>query len=328
MEKDATKNTTKQYEILKKEFDSHTVTTYSLLYRQIFKCNIADHKNLQEYGEAVTKARNKLLKLGNPLPELAVTCAFLDGLDTSYQAWKDMYLGGYSKNGVDRDGKRIVPTIEEMLKLVIDRESGAKVSTLSQSTTRAFKASQEAKKPKERRSSSKDEKKDCTHYLSDRHNSFSCWYIHPEIAPKSFCQRYNTKKKRKAALAEFRAIISEWKKTHPKKGMIANICANITASRKQLKDHQWYMDTAAAIHMTHDLRLYINSDLDPIQEWFKMADGHKIQTHGLGIIALETLMDGESKYVYLHNVHYCLELDLNLLSLGVLEKKGFEFSGK
>ena len=322
IEKDATKNATEQYEILKKEFDSHTVTTYSLLYRQIFKCSIADHKNLQEYGEAVTKARNKLVELGNPLPELAVTCAFLDGLDTSYQAWKDMYLGGYSKDGVDRDGKMIVPTIEEMLKLLIDRESGAKVSALSQSTARAFKVFQEAKKPKGNRSSSKGEKKDCTHCLSDRHDSSSCWYIHPELAPESFRERYTSTEQRYEALEEFRARMVERKKTHPKKGMIANICANVSATGKK-KDHQWYLDTAATVHMTHDLRLYISSDLDPIHEWFETANGYKIQAKGSGTIALETLIDGENSYIHLRNVHYCPELDSNLLSLGILETKGF-----
>ena len=84
IEKDAMKNATKQYKILKKEFDLHMVTMYIFLYQQIFKCSIADHKNLQEYKEDVTKARNKLVELSNPLPELAVTCAFLDKLDTSY----------------------------------------------------------------------------------------------------------------------------------------------------------------------------------------------------------------------------------------------------
>ena len=175
IEKNATKNATEQYEILKKEFDSHTVTTYSLLYRQIFKCSIANHKTLQEYGEAVTKARNKLVELGNPLPELAVTCAFLDGLDTSYQAWKNMYLGGYSKDGVDKDRKIIITTIEKMLKLLIDRESGAKVSAISESTVRSFKAFQEnSKNPKEMRSSSKGKEKDCANCLSNNHNSYSC----------------------------------------------------------------------------------------------------------------------------------------------------------
>ena len=81
------------------------------------------------------------MDIGNPLPELAVICAFLDELDTLYQAWKIIYLGGCSRNGGDRNEKMIVPSIEEMLKLLIDIKSGAKISALSQSTTRAFKAS-------------------------------------------------------------------------------------------------------------------------------------------------------------------------------------------
>ena len=80
--------------------------------------------------------------------------------------------------------------------------------------------------------------------------------------------------------------------------------------------------------MTHDIRLYVNSNLDQIQKWFETANGQKIQAKGSGTIALETLIDGKSSYVHLRNVHYCPELDSNLLSLGVLEKKGFKFVGK
>ncbi len=39
-------------------------------------------------------------------------------------------------------------------------------------------------------------------------------------------------------------------------------------------------------------------------------------------------MDDKSAYVHLHNIHYCPKLDSNLLSLGILEKKGFQFVGK
>ncbi len=80
--------------------------------------------------------------------------------------------------------------------------------------------------------------------------------------------------------------------------------------------------------MTHDPYLYINADLDPVHEWFETADGHRIQTQGAGTIALETLLNDKSVYVHLHNVNYCFELDSNLLSLGILEKKGFQFVGK
>lgn len=124
---------------MKREFDLYTVTTYSLFYCQIFKCNIANHKTLQEYSGSDTKARNKLVELENSLSELAVIFAFLNGFDISYQAWKDMYLKSYSKNGVDKNGKIIIPRIEEIFKLLLVWESGIKVSAVSKTTTQAFK---------------------------------------------------------------------------------------------------------------------------------------------------------------------------------------------
>lgn len=150
IEKDITKNATKRDKILKKEFNLHTVITYSLLYHQNFKCNIVNYKNIQEYRETVTKVRNKLVELGNILLELAVTYIFLDELNISYQVWKNIYFGGYNKDGVDRDRKMIVSTIEKIFKLCIDKESGAKVSALYHFTIQAFNTFQKAKKPKEK----------------------------------------------------------------------------------------------------------------------------------------------------------------------------------
>lgn len=127
------------------------VTTYSLLYRQIFKCNIANPKTLQEYGELVIQVRNKLVELENPLFTLVVIYAFLDRFNISYQAWKDMYLRGYSKDRVDKDENIIILTIKEILKLLIDGGSGVKVSAILKSTSRAFKAFQESsRKQKEK----------------------------------------------------------------------------------------------------------------------------------------------------------------------------------
>ncbi|MCJ1271778.1 hypothetical protein MMC22_011683 [Lobaria immixta] len=118
---------TEQYQVLKNAYNTTTITTYSRLYRQIFQCNITNHKSLKEYGEEIANARNKLKELKRPLDELAVTCAFLNGLNASYQAWKDMFLGGYAKNPTTvQNGQEVmvVPTLEEILKLLIDREAG------------------------------------------------------------------------------------------------------------------------------------------------------------------------------------------------------------
>jgi hypothetical protein len=55
------------------------------MYRRVFKCSLFNHKSIQEYGDEVINARNKLIELERPIDELVVTCAFLDGLDESYQ---------------------------------------------------------------------------------------------------------------------------------------------------------------------------------------------------------------------------------------------------
>jgi hypothetical protein len=73
------------------------------------------------------------------------------------------------------------------------------------------------------------------------------------------------------------------------------------------------MDTAAAIHITHDVSLFVSDELK------------QIQSRGAGTINLEILLDDKHTNVHLHDVHYCPEVDSNLLSLGVLEEKNCTF---
>lgn len=115
------KTATEQYNYLKDEYNTTTITTYSTLYRLISKCHISNHKSLKKYGEVVSKARNKLKGLNEPMPEVMVTCCFLDRLDASYSVWKDMFLRGYAQNPTKTtDGKIMVRTIEGILKELID----------------------------------------------------------------------------------------------------------------------------------------------------------------------------------------------------------------
>jgi hypothetical protein len=93
------------------------------------------------------------------------------------------------------------------------------------------------------------------------------------------------------------------------------------------------MDSAAAVHITHDLTLFM-TELDSRVEWIETATGQQIQTRGAGTINLDVILDdGEhtnkaSTNVHLHDVHYCPEVDSNLLSLGVLEEKGLTFNAR
>ena len=146
IEKEKDAFTIKKYQLLKAEYDRQTLITFSVLYRKILRRNISNHKSLKEYKEEVTKVRNKLVKLGERLPEMFMSFAFLDGLDSSYNAWKDIYFSSYTKTMKDKDEKMIQPTIKEILKLLINRQIAQNNGTcLSKSQFRAFKTGQRSR---------------------------------------------------------------------------------------------------------------------------------------------------------------------------------------
>lgn len=93
--------------------------------------------------------------------------------------------------------------MEEILKLLINRESRAKISASLESITQAFKAFQESsKKSRKKGSSSNSEEKDYIHYLSNNYNNSSCWYKHLELINEKFRHRYPTSEMQKAALKD------------------------------------------------------------------------------------------------------------------------------
>ena len=199
---------TEQDNVLKDMYNATTISTLGTLYRQIFKCNLSDHKSLKKYGEEVTNARNKLIELGIPLPELVVTCAFLDGLDGSYKNWKEQFLGRYAENPTRMEkGVRviIVPTIEDVMSQLVDREASSS-SESNRAAIRAFDANKGDNRNKE--SSSKDcssskppagrgkspgpqrtQRYYNTYYIKKQSAEY-CWYTDPEKQTKKFKAKY------------------------------------------------------------------------------------------------------------------------------------------
>ena len=336
------KSATEQYNVLKDMYNITTISTFGTLYRQIFRCTLSDHKSLKKYGEEVTKAKNKLIELGIPLPELAVTCAFLDGLDGSYKNWKEQFLGRYAENPtkVEKGVKVIVvPTIEDVMSQSLDRESSSSAAS-KQATTRAFDAKKGDNKNKEsssrdpshsrpparggKSSSSQRPQRYCDTCYSTKHNAAYCWFTHPEKQSGEFKANYPNAEAISKALEDAQKANKEWQKSHPPKGLIAK--AQLSTSGE--KDTAWYLDSAAGVHLTYHLNDYIHPDLDNQRESVEIANGEKLLTKGAGTIALEVLVSGIPTYVHIHNVHYCPEIDSNLLSLGAFGTRGCEFYTK
>ena len=101
--------------------------------------------------------------------------------------------------------------------------------------------------------------------------------------------------------------------------------SNMRITNNNDKENTWYLDTAAAVHMTHDLSLYITPNLNHQTAKIETADGTILKTQGAGTIDLCVSVENEHIQIKFSNVHYLPKLDANLISLGVLEEKGCEF---
>ena len=137
--------------------------------------------------------------------------------------------------------------------------------------------------------------------------------MNPKIAPEWFGEKYPTDELRKEALKEVKNATSEWKKVHSKKGMKA--LSNVEITNNKDKENIWYLDTAAVVHMTHNLSLYITPNLDHQTAKIETADGTILKTQGAGTIDLCVSVGNEYIQIELSNVHYLPKLDANLISL-------------
>jgi hypothetical protein len=98
----------------------------------------------------------------------------------------------------------------------------------------------------------------------------------------------------------------------------------LTAEKE--KDDQWYLNSIAIVHVTHDLRLFISFDLNADDiECIETASGEQIETRGSETVEIEMTVDDKNTTLTMTDVHYCLELNSNLISLGVLKAKRFDF---
>lgn len=102
-----------------------TIHTFISLTRAVSNCDISKHENLGEYGKDFIMTRDRLTELGQPLPAIFLLCSFLEGLDESFQSWKDEFIRrGFTVDVTDSgvtSSKMIVPEVEEVLKELMDR---------------------------------------------------------------------------------------------------------------------------------------------------------------------------------------------------------------
>ncbi len=330
------KNATQQYKILENEYNKISISTFSQMYRRVFKCSLFNHKSIQEYDDEIINARNKLIELKRSIDELTITCVFLNGLDESYQEWKDMWINSQDIYIKDNRKDLVVSKIEEILIKLMNREafrkSNVSISKNEQSQKNKIFATKKRNESSDNRREKDDDdddkkKKKCFNCNSLNHAAKDCWYVHSEKANEKFRVKYLTKESRKMIMNEMKKAQKEWAEKDDKNDFKKRILSVrvILIDLEEKKDDQWYLNSIAIVHVTHDLRLFV-SDLNvDVIEWIETANDEQIKTRGTGTIRLEMNVADKNISVTMSDVHYCLELNSNLISLSVLEAKKFDF---
>jgi hypothetical protein len=77
--------------------------------------------------------------------------------------------------------------------------------------------------------------------------------------------------------------------------------------------------------VTHDLRLFISDLNENVTECIETANDEQIKTRETETIDLEMIVNDKNISATMSDVHYCLELNSNLISLDVLKAKKFDF---
>lgn len=110
-------------------------TARDLVWRTITRSNLSDHKNVAEYGEAITKARTKLQEMGHKIEDWMITTSFIHGLGDSYEDFVTMILNLRTK---DAKGNLQEPDLDAVIEQLIDKERRLKAT--SESTGKAMKS--------------------------------------------------------------------------------------------------------------------------------------------------------------------------------------------
>jgi hypothetical protein len=162
-----------------------------------------------------------------------------------------------------------------------------------------------------------------------KHLKEKCWFKFSSMIMNGFHKLYSIQKARDKDRDEIRRIVVEWERTHLKKRMIIKslIIRIAITTCEENKIDQWYI-SIAVVHITHDLILFMfesNSRIESIETVTK----EKIQTRDADTINVNVILHlNEHTNVHLHDVHYCFEVNSNLLFLSELEEQGHTFNAK
>ena len=314
----ALEDATSMLKKLEEQYKVKGYTARDIVWRKLTRSNLSEFQSVAQYGEAIKKAKTQLEEMGHRAEDWMITTSFLHGLGEKYEDFVTMIL---SVRGKDESGKLLEPELDGIMEQLMDKERRQKENGQSDNSTKALRTGGKGNNGHvgTMRSPSKAPNGErCSFCNSPRHKDDRCWFKHLDQADEDW------KEKNKARIADIRR---KAEKTGSR-SLLVKAAKAVKITSVSEKDHSWYLDSAASMHMTHDRGLYEDHKLDETTMTIALADGSSILASGVGKVALNLLVDGADIRTILHDVYYCPELESNLISLGTLEKNGCSYTAR
>ena len=306
---------------LRSSYKAKGYTSREVLWRQISRTSLDSCKDVTEWVETIRKAKTSLMELESSIPGWIITTTFLHGLPSSYDSFVEIIL---NSRGKDSAGRMMEPDFDEVCEKVLDRERRQKVFATDSNNTKALKAAaktantsnKDNSKPKSNKKGKGGDRPKCDE-CGDSHPG-DCYLAHPEKASQSWRDR------NKDRIAEFKKKKADSKDKEKKE----KACCAINTSTK---DSGFFFDTAASLHYVYS-KAWFEEDprlLDEPTE-VEACDGSTLYATHVGRIKLDILItnddgDDEECSLAMKDVHYCPDMNTNLISLGTLVRNGLSF---
>jgi transposase InsO family protein len=161
----------------------------------------------------------------------------------------------------------------------------------------------------------------CEHCKSRTHTKKKCYFLHPDLRPNGW-EPYEGKKhlmKENLGKSAEKGSSSGVKIVRSMKVSSIN---KITMNPD--RDDTWWIDSGADNHVCYDKELFEAGSYKKLSNThIHTANNEQIPIVGKGTVLLDTIVDGEQSQIRLTGVYHCPRLEYNLLSVSIVEAKGY-----
>lgn len=310
------------YETLEKNYKPQGDGTFRDLSDRFFTISLTDHKNIEDYTEAVKKLQNQLVQLGVIIPEPRVILRYLQGLGSAYSIFytsfttNNQILPDDDGNEVDFDFVALKAKGYERT-LAQEESVAALVVSMASTTSTALAATGDTRNI---------EVPYCTHCHKSYHTKEKCWTLYPHLK-----QQAKAEKGRRRPSSKKRKTREDDDESDDPVGLIAHFGMTSNNDAGNLLHTQWAVDTGCSRHITHSREHFINYQAIPESSaHIKGLAGITCAPIGRGTVKLRCKIKGKSQSIHLTNVYHVPDCAVNLISVAQLFNVGadVQFSKK